>query len=290
MTTTAKLGLELLANQPANQLLANATFAQLNQLVQAGVVDKDLATPPGSPANEAMYIVAGSPTGAWAGKAGQLAYWLTSTGAWQFVVPIAGMSVRVQDELDASSLPKLYSYTGSAWVRDINEGLPNPMTTAGDIIVGGAAGVSTRLGKGSPLQVLRVNAAGTALEYATHTATVTQPIIIACSDEITALTAGTAKVTFRMPYAFTLTAVRASLTTAQTSGSILAIDINEEGTSILSTKLTIDNAEKTSTTAATAAVISDTALANDAEITIDIDQIGDGTAKGLKVYLIGYQP
>ena len=112
-------------------------------------------------------------------------------------------------------------------------------------------------------------------------------IPIAVSDETTALTTGTAKVTFRMPFAMTLTAVRGSLTTAQTSGSILTVDINEGGTSILSTKLTIDNTEKTSTTAATAAVISDTALADDAEMTIDIDQVGDGTAKGLKVYLIG---
>jgi len=71
------------------------------------------------------------------------------------------------------------------------------------------------------------------------------------------------------------------------SKSIFTVDINEGGTSILSTKLTIDNTEKTSTTAATAAVISDTALADDAEITIDIDQIGDGTAKGLKITLIG---
>lgn len=114
-----------------------------------------------------------------------------------------------------------------------------------------------------------------------------QSIVVAASDETTALAAGTAKVTFRMPYAFTLTEVRASLTTAQTSGSILTVDINESGSTILSTKLTIDNTEKTSTTAATAAVISDTALADDAEITIDIDQIGDGTAKGLKVTLIG---
>ena len=90
-----------------------------------------------------------------------------------------------------------------------------------------------------------------------------------------------------MPYAFTLTAVRASLTTAQTSGSIFTVDINDSGTTILSTKLTIDNTEKTSTTAATAPVISDTALADDAEITIDIDQVGDGTAKGLKITLIG---
>lgn len=112
---------------------------------------------------------------------------------------------------------------------------------------------------------------------------------VAASDETTALTAGTAKVTFRMPFAMTLTAVRASLTTAQTSGSIFTVDINESGTTILSTKITIDNTEKTSTTAATAPVISDTSLADDAEITVDIDQIGDGTAKGLKVSLIGYK-
>jgi len=116
-----------------------------------------------------------------------------------------------------------------------------------------------------------------------------ESFIIGASDETTALTAGTTKVTFRMPYAFTLTAVRASLTTAQASGSIFTVDINEGGTTILSTKLTIDNTEKTSTTAATAPVISDTSLADDAEITVDIDQVGDGTAKGLKVTLIGYR-
>lgn len=110
---------------------------------------------------------------------------------------------------------------------------------------------------------------------------------LAVSDETTALTTGTAKITFRMPYAMTLTSVRASLTTAQTSGNIFTVDINEGGTSVLSTKLTIDNTEKTSTTAATPAVISDSSLADDAEITIDIDQVGDGTAKGLKITLIG---
>jgi hypothetical protein len=103
----------------------------------------------------------------------------------------------------------------------------------------------------------------------------------------TPLTAGTAKVTFRMPFAMNLSAVRASLTTAQASGSILTVDINAGGTSILSTKLTIDNTEKTSTTAAAAAVISSAALADDAEITIDVDQVGSGSAAGLKVYLIG---
>jgi hypothetical protein len=114
-----------------------------------------------------------------------------------------------------------------------------------------------------------------------------EDIIIACSDETTALTTGTAKVTFRMPYTMTLDQVRASLSTAQSSGSIFTVDINDGGTSVLSTKITIDNTEKTSTTAAALPVISDSALANNAEITIDIDQVGDGTAKGLKVILSG---
>lgn len=113
-------------------------------------------------------------------------------------------------------------------------------------------------------------------------------LALAVSDETTAITTGTGKLTFRMPHAMTLTAVRASLTTASSSG-IPTVDINEGGTTILSTKLTIDATEKTSTTAATAAVISDSALADDAEITIDIDVAGTG-ATGLKVYLIGTRP
>lgn len=114
-----------------------------------------------------------------------------------------------------------------------------------------------------------------------------ESITVACSDETTSLTTGTAKVTFRMPFAMTLTGVRANVNTAPT-GSTIIVDINESGTTILSTKLTIDAGEKTSTTAATAAVISDSALADDAEITIDIDQVGSTIAgKGLKVTLNG---
>lgn len=115
-----------------------------------------------------------------------------------------------------------------------------------------------------------------------------ETIIIECSDETTALTTGTGKVTFRMPYAMTLTEVRASVTTAPVGATII-VDINDGGTSIMdTTKLSIDAGEKTSTTAAAPAVLSDTSLADDAEITIDIDQVGSGTAgAGLKVYLIG---
>ena len=116
-----------------------------------------------------------------------------------------------------------------------------------------------------------------------------QSFIIAASDETSNLTTGTNKVRIRMPYAFTLTAVRASVNTAPT-GSVLTVDINESGSTILSTKITIDASETTSTTAATAPVISDSSLADDAIIGIDIDTIGSSDAgTGLKVTLIGYK-
>ena len=108
-------------------------------------------------------------------------------------------------------------------------------------------------------------------------------LTIACSDETTNLTTGTAKVTFRAPKNMRVTGVRANVNTAP-AGSTILVDINENGTSIFSTRVSIDATEKTSVTAASAAVISDTFIADDSEVTIDIDQIGSSTAgKGLKI-------
>ena len=138
--------------------------------------------------------------------------------------------------------------------------------------------------------VLAVTAGGIGLTQIA-TAAKTECIAIACSDETTALTTGTAKTTFHMPYAFTLTGVKAGVTTAP-AGSVLTVDINEAGATILTTKLTIDAGEKTSATAATAAVIGGAgpALAADALMTVDLDGVGSSTAgAGLKIYLIGYQ-
>jgi len=109
----------------------------------------------------------------------------------------------------------------------------------------------------------------------------------ACSDETSSLTVGTSKITFRMPCNMTLTSVRSAVNTAPT-GSSLIVDINESGVSVLSTKLSIDAGQKTSTTSSSPVVISDSALVNDAEITIDLDQVGSTIAgTGLKVWLIG---
>jgi len=110
-------------------------------------------------------------------------------------------------------------------------------------------------------------------------------IVIPVGDESSALTTGTNRVRFRMPFAATLLAVRANVNTAPT-GSTLIVDVNEAGTSVLGTKLSIDASEFSSTTAASAATITDSSLADDAEISIDIDQIGGSVAgAGLKVSL-----
>ena len=124
-------------------------------------------------------------------------------------------------------------------------------------------------------------------EWIQHFDTAGTSILLTVGDETSNLTTGTGKLTFRMPYGFTLTEVRASVNTAPT-GSTIIIDVNEDGTTVFSTNLTIDATEKTSTTAAIPAVISDATLADDSEITIDIDQIGSTIAGvGLKIVLIG---
>lgn len=91
----------------------------------------------------------------------------------------------------------------------------------------------------------------------------------------TDLAVGTAVVTWRTPFAMTVTDIKAGLKGSSSSG-LPTFDINESGTSVLSTKLTIDASETTSETAATAEVISDTSWAADAEMTFDIDVAGTG--------------
>jgi len=115
-----------------------------------------------------------------------------------------------------------------------------------------------------------------------------ESIIIAVGDETTDASTGTAKVTFRMPYDFELSEIRASATTAPT-GSSAILDVNEAGTSIMTTdKLEIDATTTTTVGAGTEPTLTDTTLADNAVMTIDIDQIGSTVAgAGFKVYLIG---
>lgn len=120
-----------------------------------------------------------------------------------------------------------------------------------------------------------------------NTAAQTKPLIVALSDETTALTTGTSKVTMRAPSGMTITQIpRLALGTASSSG-LVTVDVNVNGSSILgANKLSIDATEKTSTTAATPTTLASnpTSISDDAEITFDIDAAGTG-AKSLKITL-----
>ena len=130
-----------------------------------------------------------------------------------------------------------------------------------------------------------------------------ETFIIAASDETTDLTTGNDKVLFHAPFAFHVTKVKATVSTAPT-GRTLEVDIDRvragaTRASILSTLISIDASEMTSSTAATPAVIStgnDSAGAplvqinTDDTIHINIDNVGSSAAgKGLKVTIFGYR-
>lgn len=114
-----------------------------------------------------------------------------------------------------------------------------------------------------------------------------EQIVVAFSNESDAISAGTNKVKFPLLYSFYLVAAHAFLSTAQASGSALTVDINDDGASLLSTKITLDNTENSSVTAATQPVLASNLIAANSVISVDVDTIGDGTAKGGKIILIG---
>ncbi len=201
----------------------------------------------------------------------------------EFAAPATG------DFLGLTDTPGSYSGETLKLVR-VNAGetaLEFTVAAAGDYV--GLTDTPSSF-SGEALKIPRVNSGETALEFVTPAnVAANTPVIIAASDETTALGVATSVVTVRMPGEFSLAAVRASLTTASSTGTV-TIDINVAGSTILSTKITIDATELTSETAATPPVLTASTIADDAEITIDIDDAGSSAdAAGLKIYLEGTQ-
>jgi hypothetical protein len=108
MPTSTNLALPYIeAAQAQKHVTHNDALSLLDALVQLAVIDRDLATPPGSPSNGQRYIVAATPTGAWVGHVGHVAAW--QDGAWLFTTPLAGFLAYVVDEA------AFLMWNGSAW-------------------------------------------------------------------------------------------------------------------------------------------------------------------------------
>jgi hypothetical protein len=109
---SAKLRIPYIAaSQAQKHVTHNEGMTLLDTLVQLAVKDKDLATPPGSPAEGDCYIIAASPTGAWTGWAGRVARFID--GEWRSYLPGVGSGAGwIAYVIDEAAL---YVFNGTTW-------------------------------------------------------------------------------------------------------------------------------------------------------------------------------
>lgn len=107
MTASANLKLTyLVAAQAQKEVTHNEALNDLDALVQLCAISKALAAPPVSPADGDVYIVAASPTGAWAGQANAVAFYYAG---WHFKAPKVGWVAYARNE------NRFVVYDGTVW-------------------------------------------------------------------------------------------------------------------------------------------------------------------------------
>jgi hypothetical protein len=113
MTDTANLGLPFIeAAQAQKHVTHNEALRILDALVMLAVKDRDLSSPPASPAEGERYIVKAPGSGAFAGKDKQIAHF--ADGGWMFYLPVDGWTCFVQDE------STLLAFDGEEWVAALD--------------------------------------------------------------------------------------------------------------------------------------------------------------------------
>ena len=161
MSETVNLRLPFIAPQQAQKHVThNEGLATLDRLVHLTVLDRDLAGPPASPLEGARYIVAAAATGAWAGKARNIAVW--SDGMWLFHMPNEGWLVWVADE------DIILAYDGSQWAPlPAAAGAPlfginTTADTTNRLSISGTASLFNHAGSGHQLKLNKALATDTA--------------------------------------------------------------------------------------------------------------------------------
>lgn len=108
-TTNLKLPL-LVSNQSQKEVTHNEALTIIDNILQNGIINKDLTTPPTSPNSNDLYIVGTSATDDWEEQDGHLAYY---DNGWRFIEPREGTTFWVNDE------DCLYTYNGSTWEKTL---------------------------------------------------------------------------------------------------------------------------------------------------------------------------
>lgn len=112
MENTKNLKLPLLVpNQSQKEITHNEALVIIDNLLNNGVINKDLTIPPENPAQNSLYIVAKNAIDVWMGKDNQLAYF---DNGWHFFEPSAGTMYWV------SNKNCLYIFDGVDWINYSN--------------------------------------------------------------------------------------------------------------------------------------------------------------------------
>ena len=175
--------------------------------------------------------------------------------------------------------------SGGMVLVDVSGKASTVMTTKGDIVTFSSSRVRKAVGSNSQILVCD-SADADGNKYDDNTTS----FILACSDETSDLVVGDDKVQIQLPFAFELTSISANVNTAST-GADINIQVQEDNVDIMSgVGITIDATETSSTTSATLPTITDSTLALNSIISVDLDQVGSTLAgTGLKINLIGYR-
>lgn len=129
MATTPHMVLELLEqSQAQKEVTVNDALFRIDAVLNSGAITRGGNTPPVSPQDGDVYIVGAAPTGAWAGKALQIAYFHQ---IWRFIIPRAGMLMWVIADNNH------VVYNGTVWNVVISSG----WTTVYDQSVTASGGV-----------------------------------------------------------------------------------------------------------------------------------------------------
>ena len=117
-----------------------------------------------------------------------------------------------------------------------------------------------------------------------------ESIVIKCGNPDTAISAtGLVQDIPDFPQSMRFVGIAAAVTTTQTSGNVLTVDVTINAVSVFSTRITIDNGQTKSSASTLQPVLSTFEIDVGDNLQVVITQVGDGTAAGLTVTLTGYQ-
>ncbi|MDD7908466.1 MULTISPECIES: DUF2793 domain-containing protein [Pseudovibrio] len=143
MSSSARLGLPFIASSQAQKHVThNEALFRLDQLVSCAVERRDLSAPPSALEGQG-FIVSANPVDAWAGREGQLAFFVD--GAWSLLAPVEGQLVYIAAE------EALAVYGREGWTI-----ISAPAGLGGILSVGGGGGTNLGVGGDGPAERLQV--------------------------------------------------------------------------------------------------------------------------------------